>query len=86
MDFIMCCIIESDDCVDDLAKDLDDALRENFHYDYCRKLGQLEAVQIAACDVTVQNDICMPARHADKNWETSSPVCCKRLRAGKSGL
>jgi hypothetical protein len=38
--------VESNDCVDDLAKDLDDALRANFHYDYCRKLGQLEAVQI----------------------------------------
>ncbi|HEX9837913.1 MAG TPA: GH3 auxin-responsive promoter family protein [Anaerolineales bacterium] len=38
--------VESNDCVDDLAKDLDDALRANFHYDYCRKLGQLETVQI----------------------------------------
>ena len=38
--------IESSDCDDNLAKDLDDGLRANFHYDYCRKLGQLEAVQI----------------------------------------
>jgi hypothetical protein len=38
--------IESNDCVDNLAKDLDDALRANFHYDYCRRLGQLGAVQI----------------------------------------
>ncbi|MEO7841899.1 MAG: GH3 auxin-responsive promoter family protein, partial [Anaerolineales bacterium] len=33
-----------------LAEDLDIALRENFHYDYCRKLRQLEAAQI--CHVT----------------------------------
>ena len=39
--------LESDDYLGDvLAEDLDTALRENFHYDYCRKLGQLEAVQI----------------------------------------
>lgn len=30
----------------DLAKDIDHGLRENFHYDYCRKLGQLDEVQI----------------------------------------
>nr|MDQ3005559.1 GH3 auxin-responsive promoter family protein [Chloroflexota bacterium] len=29
-----------------LAEDLDSALRENFHYDYCRKLGQLEVAQL----------------------------------------
>jgi len=38
--------IESHDCEDGLARDFDDALRDNFHYDYCRKLGQLEAAQI----------------------------------------
>jgi hypothetical protein len=38
--------IESNDSADSLSKDLDEALRTNFHYDYCRKLGQLEAVQI----------------------------------------
>jgi hypothetical protein len=38
--------IESHDCEDGLARELDDALRENFHYDYCRKLGQLEAAQV----------------------------------------
>lgn len=38
--------VESDGCEADLAKVIDDSLRENFHYDYCRKLGQLEAVQI----------------------------------------
>jgi GH3 auxin-responsive promoter len=43
--------LESDDHADDiLTEDLDSALRENFHYDYCRKLGQLEAAQI--CHVT----------------------------------
>ncbi len=29
-----------------LAQDLDSALRANFHYDYCRKLGQLQAVAV----------------------------------------
>ena len=38
--------LESDDCGDALANDLDNRLRENFHYDYCRKLGQLEQVEI----------------------------------------
>jgi len=39
--------LESEDRSDDrLAEDLDSALRANFHYDYCRKLGQLETVQI----------------------------------------
>jgi hypothetical protein len=38
--------IESNECDHNLAKDLDDALRANFHFDYCRKLGQLEAVRI----------------------------------------
>jgi len=30
----------------EIAEDLDLALRKNFHYDYCRKLGQLESVQV----------------------------------------
>jgi len=38
--------IECDDCNEFLAKDLDKALRENFHYDYCRKLGQLGEAQV----------------------------------------
>jgi len=39
--------LESDDYLRDmLAQDLDNALRENFHYDYCRKLRQIEAAQI----------------------------------------
>ncbi len=39
--------LESNDHVDNmLAESLESALRENFHYDYCRKLGQLEAVQV----------------------------------------
>ncbi len=38
--------LENDDEVDGLANDLDSALRANFHYDYCRKLGQLEAIDI----------------------------------------
>ena len=39
--------LESDDRADGmLAEDLDSALRANFHYDYCRKLGQLDAAQV----------------------------------------
>jgi GH3 auxin-responsive promoter len=38
--------LESNDYVDNLSKDLDAALRTNFHYDYCRRLGQLGAIQI----------------------------------------
>ncbi len=38
--------IESHGCEVGLAGELDDALRENFHYDYCRKLGQLETARV----------------------------------------
>lgn len=38
--------IEGNESDDNLTKDLDHALRANFHYDYCRTLGQLEAAQI----------------------------------------
>jgi hypothetical protein len=39
--------LESDDHAHDmLAEELDSALRENFHYDYCRKLGQLGVAQV----------------------------------------
>jgi len=34
-----------------LATDLDEALRRNFHYDYCRRLGQLGPAQV----IPVQN-------------------------------
>lgn len=43
--------LEGEGCANDvLAEELDTRLRENFHYDYCRKLGQLEAAQV--CPVT----------------------------------
>jgi hypothetical protein len=38
--------LENENQTDRMAEDLDNALRENFHYDYCRKLGQLETVRI----------------------------------------
>ena len=38
--------VEEDVDEESLAPDLDAALRENFHYDYCRRLGQLQAVQV----------------------------------------
>ena len=38
--------LESEYCDTDLAKDIDNGLRENFHYDYCRKLGQLGGIQV----------------------------------------
>jgi hypothetical protein len=38
--------LENDIRVDELGSNLDSALRANFHYDYCRKLGQLESVQV----------------------------------------
>jgi hypothetical protein len=39
--------LESDGRARDiLAAELDSALRENFHYDYCRKLGQLHGAQV----------------------------------------
>lgn len=38
--------LECDDRDEILATDLDKALRENFHYDYCRKLGQLAEAQV----------------------------------------
>ena len=38
--------LESEVYVDQLNEDLDFALRANFHYDYCRKLGQLQEVEV----------------------------------------
>ena len=38
--------LESDVYLARLGTELDSALRENFHYDYCRKLGQLESLQV----------------------------------------
>jgi hypothetical protein len=38
--------VESNTYAKDLNNELDSALRTNFHYDYCRKLGQLEAVEV----------------------------------------
>ena len=38
--------IESDEPSADLALEIDHRLRENFHYDYCRKLRQLDGIQI----------------------------------------
>ena len=38
--------LESELVVEKLNEDLDLALRANFHYDYCRKLGQLQALQV----------------------------------------
>jgi len=38
--------LDHDHIVDELANDVDTALRANFHYDYCRKLGQLEMIEI----------------------------------------
>ena len=37
--------LEIDAQVDELEEAVDSALRANFHYDYCRKLGQLGAVE-----------------------------------------
>ena len=38
--------LEQDRVVDELAREVDLVLCANFHYDYCRKLGQLEAVDV----------------------------------------
>ncbi len=38
--------LESEVIVENLNKELDFALRANFHYDYCRKLGQLQMAQV----------------------------------------
>jgi hypothetical protein len=38
--------LEGERSVENLGEDLDLALRANFHYDYCRKLGQLQAVEV----------------------------------------
>jgi hypothetical protein len=38
--------LESDRLPTELSAALDAALRENFHYDYCRKLGQIAAAQV----------------------------------------
>jgi len=38
--------IECDGPLDEIAPRLDASLRENIHYDYCRRLGQLEALRV----------------------------------------
>ena len=38
--------LESDPAPEMLAKTIDDTLRENFHYDYCRKLGQIGPLRV----------------------------------------
>lgn len=38
--------LESEQFVEKLNEDLDIALRANFHYDYCRKLGQLQTLEV----------------------------------------
>ncbi len=38
--------LECDKLNEFVEKDLDENLRENFHYDYCRKLGQLAEAQV----------------------------------------
>jgi hypothetical protein len=38
--------LESDPAPATLARTLDQALRENFHYDWCRKLGQIGPLQV----------------------------------------
>ena len=45
-DFRYVLYIESDRVIQRFGQDLDVALRANFHYDYCRKLGQLQGVEI----------------------------------------
>jgi hypothetical protein len=41
------------DWLDGLAARFDEALRSNFHYDYCRKLGQLEGIQLCRLGLDV---------------------------------
>jgi hypothetical protein len=38
--------VASDALLLDVVRALDDALRENIHYDYCRRLGQLDALRV----------------------------------------
>lgn len=45
-DFRYVLYLESTMYINKLNEDLDFALRANFHYDYCRKLGQLQAVEV----------------------------------------
>ncbi|HKO57369.1 MAG TPA: GH3 auxin-responsive promoter family protein [Thermoanaerobaculia bacterium] len=64
--------------LDGLARHLDDALRESFHYDYCRRLGQLGpldvqrvehgAYQRALAGEQRLGDIKPPAVDARRDW------------------
>jgi hypothetical protein len=45
-DFRYLLYLENERFVEKLDEDLDLALRGNFHYDYCRKLGQLQAAEV----------------------------------------
>ncbi len=44
------CHIEDEPTATALASELDAMLRENYHYDYCRRLGQLEQVGVFLID------------------------------------
>jgi hypothetical protein len=39
-------VVVTDDTLRDISREIDSAFRENFHYDYCRRLGQLEECRV----------------------------------------
>lgn len=39
-------VVVEENILKSLGREIDSALRENFHYDYCRRLGQLTQVQV----------------------------------------
>jgi hypothetical protein len=90
--------LDSDMRVDRLDEDLDSALRANFHYDYCRKLGQLAAVEIVyvrdgaemylrACQARGQKlgnikQGVLQKTTGWQDWFTAGPVIARRIDPG----
>jgi hypothetical protein len=70
--------IDTDAPLDGLAQRLDEALRESFHYDYCRRLGQLGPIDVqrvehgayqrALAGEQRLGDIKPPAIDARRDW------------------
>lgn len=44
---------------DKLTEDLENGLNQNFHYNYCRKIGQLKSVQLLIIESNQNENICL---------------------------
>jgi GH3 auxin-responsive promoter len=81
--FRYCLYLECDHYNDQLAEDLDNALRKNFHYDYCRKLGQLAPVQVVSVSHGVEKYVRACQARGQKLGNIKPSMLQKHLGWGK---